>query len=76
MAGRVYEDRIDAEHEEDGTLAISVEQPVNELAGPFVFIEGNVALSLTEARELVRRVSLAILRGEQHVAKRERRWAA
>lgn len=70
MAGRVYEDRIVAECEEDGTLAITVEQPLNELAAPYVFIEGNIGLSIGEARETVRRLSLAITRAEQHQARK------
>lgn len=66
MAGRIHEDRFDPANEDDGTLRITVEQPTRETHAPYVCVEGNVALSAREARELIARLHLAVRVAERH----------
>lgn len=71
MAGRIFEDRFDAECEEDGTVLMSVEQPVNERRPAYIWVEGSAALSVAEAENLVDRLQLTIRAARRHQTSRE-----
>lgn len=66
MAGRIYEDRFEPANEDDGTLRITVEQPTRETLAPYVCVQGDIALSAREARELIARLHLAVRVAERH----------
>jgi hypothetical protein len=70
MAGCIYEDRVDAEHEDDGTLVLQVQQPVRETNPPYISVEGSMALSVKGARDLQRRLGFAISAAEGYTATR------
>ena len=70
MAGCIYHDRVDPEHEDDGTLKITVEQPCRETSPPYISVSGDVALSVKEARDMQRRLGLAISTAERHAQQR------
>lgn len=68
MAGCIYHDIVGAEHDDDGKLLVTVEQPVRETAPPYISVSGDVALSVREARDLRARLALAIRAAERHMA--------
>ena len=70
MAGCIYHDTVVAEHEDDGKLTLSVEQPCRETSPPYISITGDVALSVKEARDMQRHLEFAIRAAERHVQQR------